>query len=54
MEFPVAVRLTYRSGREHTVIVIARGKLTEQTVDLLEPLKSVAINADHGSLVDIQ
>jgi hypothetical protein len=54
MEFPVRVRLTYRSGLEHTVVMIAREAVTEQTVDLLEPLKSVAINADHGSLVDIR
>jgi hypothetical protein len=54
MEFPVTVRLTYRSGREHSVVLIARETVTEQTVELLEPLKSVAINADYGSLVDIR
>jgi hypothetical protein len=54
MEFPVTVRLTYRSGREHSVVMIARETVTEQTVELLEPLRSVAINADYGSLVDIR
>jgi hypothetical protein len=54
MEFPVTVRLTYRSGREHSVVLIARETVTEQTVELLEPLRSVAINADYGSLVDIR
>jgi hypothetical protein len=54
MEFPVGIRLTYRSGREHTVIMIARDKVSEMTVDLLEPLRSVSANADHGSLVNLK
>jgi hypothetical protein len=54
MEFPVSVRLTYRSGREHTVIMIAGDKVSEMTVDLLEPLRSVSANADNGSLANIR
>jgi hypothetical protein len=54
MEFPVSVRLTYRSGREHTVIMVARDKVTEMSVDLLERLRSVSANADNGSLVNIR
>jgi hypothetical protein len=34
--------------------LIARETVTEQTVELLEPLRSVAINTDYGSLVDIR
>ena len=54
IEFPVTVRLTYKSGREHSVVLIARDNVSEMPVDLLEPLRSVAINADHGSLVNIR
>jgi hypothetical protein len=54
MEFPVSVRLTYRSGRQDNVTLIADGKLSELSVDLPEPLKSAVANADHGSLVNLR
>jgi aminopeptidase N len=54
IQFPVSVKLTYRSGREHTIVMIARDAVTVQTVDLLEPLRSVDINDDNGSLVNIR
>src|SRR5690606_23076518 len=39
MEFPVTVRLTYRSGRTDRIIMIARDRVTELVVDLVEPLR---------------
>ena len=51
MEFPVTVRLEYRSGREQTVTLLAEEKLSDLAMDLTEPLKSATANADHGSLV---
>ncbi|HJR61734.1 MAG TPA: M1 family aminopeptidase [Vicinamibacterales bacterium] len=53
VEFPVSVRLTYRSGRHETVTLIAREKVSELSVDLAEPLKSATANADHATLVVI-
>ena len=54
MEFPVTVTFTYRSGREHSVVMVARDSVTEMTVELLEPLRSVEANGDHGSLANIR
>ncbi len=54
MEFPVGIRLTYRSGRQESVTLIAVEKMTEMVVDLIEPLKSATANADHGSLVGVR
>ena len=47
---PMGVRLQYRSGRTETIIVQSDGALTEHTVQLKEPLRSVTANADHGAL----
>lgn len=54
MEFPVTVRLTYRSGRTDRIIMIARDRVTELVVDLVEPLRSVGANEDNGSLVHLR
>ena len=54
MEFPVTVRLTYRSGRTHSIIMTARERVTEHVVELLEPLRSVDLNEDHGTLANIR
>lgn len=54
MEFPVRVKLTYRSGRTHSIIMIARERVTEHVVDLLGPLRSVDANDDNGSLVNLR
>jgi hypothetical protein len=54
MEFPVTVRLTYRSGRTHSIIMTARERVTEHVVELLEPLRSVDANEDHGTLAIIR
>lgn len=50
---PVGIQLQYRSGATETVIVQADGPLTEKTVQLEQPLRSVTANADHGALVNI-
>jgi len=54
MEFPVTVRLTYRSGRTHSIIMTARERVNEHVVELLEPLRSVDANEDHGTLAAIR
>lgn len=54
MEFPVSVRLTYRSGRQETVVLVARDRVSERVVELAEPLRSAEANADHGSLVELR
>ncbi|HEY0873844.1 MAG TPA: M1 family aminopeptidase [Vicinamibacterales bacterium] len=54
MEFPVTVRITYRSGRTHSIIMIARERVSEHVVELLEPLRSVDANQDYGSLVNLR
>ena len=51
IEFPMSVRLTYRSGREQTIVMTARDKVSEHTVELVERLRSADANFDHGSLV---
>jgi aminopeptidase N len=54
IEFPVSIRLTYQSGEEQTIIMIAREKITEQTLELSGALKSVKANEDHGTLAEIR
>ncbi len=54
MEFPLNVRLTFQSGRQRTVRLIATQKVSELTVDLEEPLRSVIPNADNGTLVNLR
>lgn len=51
MEFPMSVRLSYRTGREQTIVMTARDKISEHTVELVEPLRTATANFDHGSLV---
>jgi hypothetical protein len=54
MVFPVSVRLRYRSGREETIVMVARGAVSEHVVALTEPLRSAHVNEDHGSLAEIR
>lgn len=54
IEFPVSVRLTYRSGREQTIVMTARDKVSLHTVELVESLRSASANFDHGSLVNLR
>jgi hypothetical protein len=54
MTFPVVIRLNYRSGREGTVVMVARDAVTEHVLELTEPLRSATANADNGSLVEIR
>jgi aminopeptidase N len=54
LEFPLSVRLTYRSGRQETVMLIARENVSESVVELAGPLKSVVANADYGTLVNLR
>ena len=49
-EFPLTVRITYRSGRTQDVVMVATGPRTEQTIELSEPVRSVFPNPDHGTL----
>ena len=51
VEFPMSVRLTYRSGREQTIVMTTRDKVSEHTVELVDRLRSAEANFDHGSLV---
>jgi aminopeptidase N len=54
MVFPVRVRLRYRSGREETIVMVAREAVSEHVVTLTEPLRSAHANEDHGSLAEIR
>ena len=54
MVFPVHVRLRYRSGREETLVMVAKGSVSEHVVPLTEPLRSAHVNEDHGSLAEIR
>lgn len=54
VEFPLTVRLTYRSGRTDDVLLIISEKVSEYRVETIEPLRSVTANADHGSLVVVR
>jgi aminopeptidase N len=54
MQFPVNISLTFRSGRQQHLTLVTTDKTTEMAVDLPEPLKSVAANADNGSLADVR
>jgi hypothetical protein len=52
--FAVTVRVRYASGRSQDILMTASGAVTEQTVDLTEPLRDVRVNEDHGALVDFR
>jgi aminopeptidase N len=54
IEFPVSIKLTYRSGEEQTLVMIARDKVTEQTLELAGVLRSAKANEDHGTLAEIR
>jgi hypothetical protein len=54
IEFPVSIKLTYRSGEEQTLVMIARDKVTEQTLELTGALRSAKANEDHGTLAEIR
>jgi hypothetical protein len=54
MQFPVTVRLTYTSGREEDVVVVASGKVSERVIALTEPIRSARANPEHGSLVNLR
>jgi hypothetical protein len=54
MEFPVSITLSYQSGKERTVVLIAADKVTEQSFDLPQPLRSARANEDHGALANIR
>ena len=54
MEFPVSVRLTFQSGREETIVFVARDRVSQLTMKLDEPVRSVEANGDHGSLVTLR
>ena len=51
VEFPVRVQLTYASGETDHVLMVAKDRMTETSVDLKGSLRSAAANADHGALV---
>jgi hypothetical protein len=53
-EFPLTVRITYRSGRTQDVLMVATGPRTEQTIEVPEPVRSVIANPDHGTLAVIR
>jgi hypothetical protein len=54
MEFPVSVTLSYHSGEQQTLVMIADDKVTEQTFDLPQRLRSARANEDHGALVNLR
>jgi hypothetical protein len=54
IEFPVTVRLKFRSGREADVVLVATGKVSERVIQITEPLRSAEANPDNGSLVRLR
>ncbi len=53
IEFPLTVKLNYRSGESEELIVPIADRLTERTVPLKGRLRSIDVNADHAALVRV-
>jgi aminopeptidase N len=53
MEFPVTVKLNYRSGESEELIVPIADRLTERTVPLRGQLRSIDVNDDYAALVRV-
>jgi hypothetical protein len=54
MEFPLTVRLNYRSGESEELVVPLADRLTERTVPLRGPLRSIDVNEDYAALARVE
>lgn len=53
VDVPLTVTVTYRNGEPEEVIVPLADKVTERTIPLRGPVRSIAANADHAALVEL-
>jgi hypothetical protein len=51
---PVTVRIEYASGDTEEVVVALADKLTERTLPLKGPVRSITANADNAALVEVE
>jgi aminopeptidase N len=53
VEVPVTVTVEYASGPPDQVVVALADKVTERTLPLKGPVRSIVANADNGALVEV-
>ena len=49
----LTVTVTYRNGESEEVVVPLADKVTERTIPLRGPVRSIAANADYAALVEL-
>ncbi len=54
VDAPVTVTVTYESGNIESVVVVLTEKHTERTIPLKGRVRTIAANADHAALVEIE
>jgi hypothetical protein len=52
-DFPITVRLRYASGEVEDVMLVVTDRVVEHTLPLKGALRSVQVNEDDGSLVEV-
>ncbi len=53
VDVPLTVSVTYASGVTENILILLADKLTERTLPLKGPVRSITANADSGALVEI-
>jgi aminopeptidase N len=53
VDVPVTVTIAYADGSSENIVFILADKLTERTVPLKGPVKTIAANADNAALVEV-
>ncbi len=53
VDIPLSVTVTYASGRTSEAVVVLSERVTTHTLALAGPVRSIAANADHAALVEI-
>lgn len=54
VDVPITVTIVYGSGDTEEVIIALADKMTERTLPLKGPVRSITANADNGALVEIE
>ena len=54
VDIPLMVTVGYLSGESEDVLVTLDGAVTERTIALKGPIRSITPNADEGALVEIE
>jgi aminopeptidase N len=54
VDVPITVQIEYSSGGREELVVALSDKLTERTVPVTGPVRSITANADNGALVEVE